>query len=87
MSPVLTLCFNYCICVCAVWPDGVFKQYAVKMADLALSICSGGRLGHQPQQPHLHVSLASASCNLLTEDTIDLKHFMNQLESTKVMAP
>lgn len=27
------------------------------MADLALSVCSGGWPGHQPQQPHLHVSL------------------------------
>lgn len=74
MSLVLTLCFNYCmlsafslcsVCVCAVWPDGVFKQYAVEVADLALSICSGGLPGYQPQQPHLHVSLKSTSFTLL----------------------
>lgn len=73
MGPVLAQCLNYCmlsafplcrVCVCAVWADGVSKQYAVKVADLALSVCSGGRLGHQPQQPHLHVSLTSTSCYL-----------------------
>lgn len=31
-----------CVFVRAVWLDGVFKQYAVEVADLALSICSGG---------------------------------------------
>lgn len=50
--------------VCLVRIDGVPKQYAAEVADLALSVCSGGGFGHQPQQPHLHVSLMSASCYL-----------------------
>lgn len=33
------------------------EQYAAKVADLALGVRSGGRLGHQPQELHLHVSL------------------------------
>lgn len=66
------LCSNYtqpfCLCssVC-VWLvriDGVPQQYAAEVADLALSVRSGGRFGYQPQQPHLHVSLTCTSCHL-----------------------
>lgn len=45
------------MCVSAVWTGGVSEQYAAKVADLALGVRSGGRLGHQPQELHLHVSL------------------------------
>lgn len=48
----------------AVRTDGVSEQYASEVADLALGVRPGGRLGHQPQQPHLHVSLAS-TCRYL----------------------
>lgn len=73
---------NLCMWVCLslVWTDGVSKQHAVEMADLALGVCSGGRFGHQPQQSHLHVSLtyASATClRLELNQAIDQKHFVN----------
>lgn len=49
MSPVLAYCLNYRMLiafphcrVCAVWTDGVSKQYAVEVADLAFGVCSGG---------------------------------------------
>lgn len=45
--------------MCAVWTDGVSQQHAAEVADLALGLRPGGRPGHQPQQPHLHVSLAA----------------------------
>lgn len=41
----------------SVWTDGVSQQYAVKMADLALSVCFGRQLGHQHQQSNLNVSV------------------------------
>ena len=53
-----------CVCVSLVRINGVPKQYAVEVANLALSVRSGGRFGHQPQQPHFHVSLTCASCFL-----------------------
>lgn len=79
---MFTLRLCVCMCVSAVWTDGLSKQYAVEVADLALGVCSGGRPGHQPQQPHLHVSLKSSSCYLFMPEhkqAINLKHFGNLL--------
>lgn len=58
ISPTVVRCVQtkFCVCPPLVWIDRVPKQYALEVADLALSVRSGGRLGHQPQQPHLHVS-------------------------------
>lgn len=46
--------------MCAVRTDGVSEQHAAQVANLALGLRTGGQPGHQPQQPHLHVSLPAA---------------------------
>lgn len=38
------------------WTDRLSEQHAAEVADLALGVRAGGRPGHQPGQPHLHVS-------------------------------
>lgn len=53
----------FSLCVSAVWTDRMFKPHAVKMADLALCVRSGRWPGHQPQQPHVHVSFTSTPLN------------------------
>lgn len=63
-----------CVCVSAVWTGGVSKQYAPKVADLALGVRAGGRLGHQPQELHLHVSLRGCLHVILPSKHTGISH-------------
>lgn len=50
------LCVRVCVFVYSVRAVRMSKRYAAELADLALGVRTGGRRGHQHQQPHLHVS-------------------------------